>query len=44
MGVTDDVLRKKGGKKRRGRMIEGELYESMECSRKNKDQKKVKEK
>ena len=44
MGVTNDVLREKGEKKRRGRMIEGELYESMECSGKNKDQKKVKEK
>ena len=44
MGVTDDVLREKGEKRRRGRMIEGELYESMECSGKNKGQKRVKEK
>ena len=44
MGVTDDVLREKGEKKRRGRMIEGELYESVECSGKNKEEKRIKEK
>ena len=41
MGVTDDVLR---GKKKWGRRTEGELYESVERSRKNKEQKRVKEK
>ena len=39
MGVTDDVLRKK-----KKRMTEGELYEFVECSGKNKEQKRVKEK
>ena len=39
MGVTDDVLRKK-----KKRMTEGELCESVECSGKNKEQKRVKEK
>ena len=39
MGVTDDVLRKKKKKK-----TEGELCESVECSGKNKEQKRVKEK
>ena len=38
MGVTNDVLRKKK------RMTEGELCESVECSGKNKEQKGVKEK
>ena len=38
MGVTDDVLSKKK------RMTEGELCESVECSWKNKEQKRVKEK
>ena len=38
MGVTNDVLRKKK------RMTEGELCESVECSGKNKEQKRVKEK
>ena len=37
MGVTDDVLKKK-------RMTKGELGESVECSGKNKEQKRVKEK
>ena len=40
MGVTNDVLRKKKKK----RMIEGELCEFVECSGKNKEQKRVKEK
>ena len=48
IGVTDDVLREKGKKrkekKKRGRITEGELCESVECSGKNKDQKRVKEK
>ena len=48
MGVTDDVLREKGEKKKKkrrgGRMIEGELCEFVECSGKNKEQKRVKEK
>ena len=49
MGVTNDVLREKGKKKRkkkkkRGRMTEGELCEPVECSGKNKEQKRVKEK
>ena len=47
MGVTDDVLREKGKKKKkkqRGRMTEGELYESVECSGKNEEHKRVKEK
>ena len=45
MGVIDDVLSEKGKKKiRRGRMTKGELCESMERSRKNKEQKRVKEK
>ena len=47
MGVTDNVLREKEKKKKkreRGRRIEGELYESMERSGKNKEQKRVKEK
>ena len=39
MGVTDDVLRKK-----KKRMTEGELCESVECSGKNKEHKRVKEK
>ena len=38
MGVTNDVLRKKK------RMTEGELCESVECSGKSKQQKRVKEK
>ena len=44
MGVTDDVLREKGNKKKKGRMTEGELYESVECSGKNKEEKRIKEK
>ena len=44
MGVTDDVLREKGKKKKKGRMTEGELYESVECSGKNKEEKRIKEK
>ena len=40
MGVTNDVLRKKKKK----RMTEGELCEFVECSGKNKEQKRVKEK
>ena len=44
MGVTDDVLREKKKKKKKGRMTEGDLCESVECSRKNKEQKRVKEK
>ena len=43
MGVTDDVLREKK-KKKKGRMTEGDLCESVECSGKNKEQKRVKEK
>ena len=43
MGVTDNVLRGKK-KKMRGRRTEGELCESVERSRKNKEQKRVKEK
>ena len=39
MGVTDDVLRKK-----KKRMTEGELCESVECPGKNKDKKRLKEK
>ena len=39
MGVTNDVLRKK-----KKRMTEGELCEFVECSGKNKEQKRVKEK
>ena len=44
MGVTDDVLREKGKKKekKRGRMTEGELCESVECSGKNKEEKIIK--
>ena len=38
MGVTNDVLRKKK------RMTEGELCESVECSEKSNEQKRVKEK
>ena len=38
MGVTNDVLRKKK------RMTEGELCESVECYGKSKEQKRVKEK
>ena len=40
MGVIDDVLREKGEKKekkKRGRMTEGELCESVECSGKSKE-------
>ena len=45
MGVTDNVLREKGKKKKkRGRMTEGELYESVECPGKNEEHKRVKEK
>ena len=49
MGVIDDVLREKGKKKKikrkkRGRMTEEELCESVERSEKNKEQKRVKEK
>ena len=45
MGVTDDVLREKGGKKKeRGRRTKGELCESVECYGKSKEQKRVKEK
>ena len=44
MGVTDDVLREKGKKEEEGRMTEGELYESVECSGKNEEHKRVKEK
>ena len=49
MGVTDDVLREKGKKnkrkrKKRGRMTEEELCESVERYEKNKEQKRVKEK
>ena len=43
MGVTDDVLREKEGEGK-GRRTEGELCESVECSGKNKDQKRAKEK
>ena len=42
MGVTDDVLRERGGGE--GRRTEGELCESVERSGKNKEQKRVKEK
>ena len=44
MGVTDDVLREKGGGEGKGRRTEGELCESVERSGKNKEQKRVKEK
>ena len=44
MGVTNDVLREKGEKKKRGRRTEGELCEFVERSGKNKEQKRVKEK
>ena len=43
MGVTDDVLREKGEKKRWRRRTGGELCESVECFGKNKEQKRVKE-
>ena len=43
MGVTDDVLREKGGKKK-GRRTEEELCEFVGRSGKNKEQKRVKEK
>ena len=43
MGVTDDVLREKGGEGK-GRRTEGELCESVERYGKNKEQKRVKEK